>query len=220
MRKNIWKKKRKIKVSKKKRLESARLPKLSKNTLNIGKNKQYVSGIESIVSNNLLSKKENKIVKDTLKEIEIFENIHMNNKKNIELLENKKHKNEKLKEKHNLDSWKKSYKKIKKFEEDKKEKDLQKIKRLKSATQKSVHKTNQNFLSHINKFDQNLDHLGLNSNINLNGEKQKKNELSSENYMKSIIEAVKQKELLKRQYEIRIRRINGPNKLDNIIEDK
>ena len=38
--------------------------------------------------------------------------------------------------------------------------------------------------------------------------------------MKSIIEAVKEKELLKRQYEIRIRRINGPNKLDNVNEDK
>ena len=64
--------KKKNKSVKKKRLESARLPKLSKNALNIGKNKQLVSGIESIVSNNLLTKKENKLVKDTLKEIEIY----------------------------------------------------------------------------------------------------------------------------------------------------
>ena len=144
----------------------------------------------------------------------------MNNKKKIEVLEKKKHENEELKEKNHIDLWKKSYQKIKKFEEEKKEKDLKKIKRLKSATQKSFHKANQNFLTYINKFDQNLDHLGLNSNINPNAETQKKNELSSENYMKSIIEAVKEKELLKRQYEIRIIRLNGPNKLDNAFEDK
>ena len=56
---------------KKQRLASARLPKLSKKALNIGKNKQYVSGIESIVSNNKLNKGENRIIKDTLEEIEI-----------------------------------------------------------------------------------------------------------------------------------------------------
>ena len=210
----------KNKSVKKQRLASARLPKLSKNALSIGKNKQCVHGIESIVSNNQLSRKENRLVKDALKDIEIFENIHMKNKKTIELLEKKKHENEELKEKQNIDSWKISYNKIKKFEEEKKEKDLQKIKRLKSATQKSFKKAKQNFLTHIDKFDQNLDHLGLNSNKDLNSENQKKNELSTENYMKSIIEAVKEKELLRKQYEIRIRRINGPNKLDNIIEDK
>ena len=211
--------KNKNKSIKKKRLESARLPKLSKKSMNIGKNKQYVMGVESIVVNNTLNKKENRMIKDTLKEIELFDNIHMKTKKNIEVLENKKHINEELKEKHNLDSWKKSYQKIKKFEEEKKEKDLQKIKRLKSATQKSFNQTNQNYLTFINKFDQNLDQLGLKSTKELN-ENQKKNELSSENYMKSIIEAVKEKELLRKQYEIRIRRINGPNKPDNIIEDK
>ena len=205
---------------KKKRLASARLPKLSKNALNIGKNKQCVSGIESIVSNNILNKEENQLLKDTVKEIEIYENIHMNNKKKIEILEKKKHENEELKEKNHIDLWKKSYNKIKKYEEEKKEKDLQKINRLKSATQKSFNKANQNYLNHINKFDKNLDHLGLNSDKELNIENQKKNEISTENYMKSIIEAVKEKELLKKQYEIRIRRITGPNPLDNIIEDK
>ena len=206
---------------KKKRLASARLPKLSKKALNIGKNKQCVSGIESIISNNVINKDETKLLKDTVKEIEIFENIHMEHKKNIELFEKRKHEKEELKEKNNIDSWKKSYNKIKKYEEEKKEKDLQKIERLKSATQKSFNQTNQNYLKHINKFDQNLERLGLNSYKDLNNtENQKKNELSSENYMKSIIEAVKEKELLRKQYEIRTRRINGPKKLDNIIEDK
>ena len=216
---NKEKEKNKIKSIKKQRLASARLPKLSKNVMNIGKNKQLVMGIESIVGNNLINKNENRLIKNTLKEIEIYENIHMKNKKNIENLENKKHKNEELKDKHNLDSWKKSYQKIKKFEEDKKEKELQKINRLKSATQRAFNNTNQNFLTHITKFDQNLDHLGLNSNREIDAS-QKKKELSAENYMKSIIEAVKEKEILRKQYEIRIRRINGPNKLDNIIEDK
>ena len=206
---------------KKKRIASARLPKLSQNTINIGKNKQYVSGIESIVGNNIINKKENKVIKDTLKEIEIFENIHIKNKKNIELLEKKKHDNEELKEKNNKYTWKKSYNKIKKFEEEKKEKELAKIKRLKSATQKAFNISNKNFLTNINKFDENLDHLGLNSNKNLDLEaKKKKNELSTENYMKSIIEAVKEKEKLKRQYEIRMRRLKGSNNLDEKDEDK
>ena len=214
------KKQNQIQNIKKKRLESAKLPKLSKNALNIGKNKQIVSAVNNIVSNDILTKDENKEVKDALKEIELFENIHMKTKKNIELLEKKMHENEELKEKQNYDSWKKSYQKIKQFEEEKKQKGLQRIKRLKSATKNSFNRANQNLVANINKFDINLDHLGLNAKNNINFGNAKKNEISGEKYMKSIIDAVKEKEILRKQHEIRMRRLNSPNKLDNIVENK
>lgn len=204
---------------KKKRLASAKLPKLSKNILKIGKNKQFSSGINSIVSNNVLNKHENKEIKDALKEIEIFENIHMKTKKNIEILEKKKHQNEEIKDKENFDSWKKSYQKIKQFEEEKNKQKLQKINRLKSATQNSFIKANHELLTHINEFDVNLDHLGLNAKNELAVDNKKKNEVSTEQYMKSIINAVKEKEKMRKQYEIRIKRISGQKKLDNIFED-
>ena len=78
--------------------------------------------------------------------------------------------------------------------------------------------TNTNVL--INKFDINLDHLGLNAKNNINFGNAKKNEISGEKYMKSIIDAVKEKEILRKQHEIRMRRLNSPNKLDNIVENK
>ena len=210
----------KNKSTKKKRLASAKLPKLSKNVLNIGKNKQFSSGIKSIVSNNVLNKHENKEIKDALKEIEIFENIHMKTKKNIEMLEKQKHQNEEIKDKENFDSWKKSYQKIKQFEEEKNKQKFHKINRLKSATQNSFIKANHDLLTHINEFDVNLDHLGLNAKNELGIDNKKKNEILTEKYMKSIIDAVKEKEKMRKQYEIRIKRISGQEKLDNIYEDQ
>ena len=213
--------KSKKKDNKKQRLASARLPKINKNALNLGSNKKCVTGIESLIANIPLSAKDNKLVKDTLKDIEIYENIHMKNKMNIKLLEEKKHKNEELKEKQNLDSWKRSYNKIKKFEEEKKEKELKKVKRLKSATQQSFKKANQKNIDHISKFDKNLDRLGLKSNNEeLNTEQKKQKELSVEHYMKSIIEAVKEKESLRKQYEIRTRRMKGPSEFGYLGEDQ
>ena len=202
------------KISKKERLQSAKLPKLNKNFINLGKNKAYISGLESIAINTNINKKDNKLFKQTLKEIEIFENIHMRNKLDIENLERRKHEKEEQKEKDNLESWKKNYKKIRKLDEEKKIKDNQRMNRLKSATQKSFNKTQQNFLTHIDNFDKKLDHLGLNTK----GEfiEIKKNEISNESYMKTIIDAVKEKEKMRRQYEIRMKKING---LKEIKED-
>ena len=205
---------------KKKRLASANLPRLSKNVLNIGKNKQFSSGIKSIVANNVLNKHENKEIKDALKEIEKIENIHMKTKKNIEILEKKKHQNEEKRDKENFDSWKKSYQKIKQFEEEKNKQKLQKINRLKLATQNSFIKANHDLLIHINEFDVNLDHLGLNAKNELGVDSKKKNEISTGQYMKSIMDAVKEKEKMRKQYEIRIKRISGQEKLDNIFEDQ
>ena len=205
------------KITKKERLQSAKLPMLNQNILNIGKNKAYMSGIESIVTNNDLTKKENKLFKETLKEIEIFENIHMKNKLNIEKLERRKHIKEEKKEKNNLESWKKNYKKLRQFDEENKAKENQRINRLKSATQKSFNKTQQNFMTHIDNFDKKLDHLGLNAKVDF--VETKKNEISSETYMKSIIDAVKEKEKMRKQYEIRMKRISGDGSLKEIKEN-
>ena len=205
------------KITKKERLKSAKLPKLNKNVINIGKNKAYMSGIESIVINNDLNKKENQLFKETLKEVELFENIHMRNKLSIEKLEKRNHIKEENKEKNNLESWKKNYKKLKQFDEENKAKENKRINRLKSATQKSFTKTQQNFVSHIDKFDKKLDHLGLNKKVDF--VETKKNEISSENYMKSIIDAVKEKEKMRKQYEIRMKRINGNGNLKEIKEN-
>ena len=200
------------KMTKKKRLQSAKLPKLNNNIMNIGKNKAYMAGLESIVTNNDLTKKENRLFRETLKEIELFENIHMKNKLNIEKLEKRKHLKEEKKEKNNLESWKKNYKKIRQFDEEKKEKANQRINRLKSATQKSFNQTQQNFKTHIENFDKKLDHLGLNTKVEM--VEVKKNEISSEAYMKTIIDAVKEKEKMRKQYEIRMKKINGDGNRD------
>ena len=204
-------------ISKKDRIKSAKLPKLGENVINFGKNKTYVSGLESIVGNNNITKKENKLFKETLKEIEIYENIHMKNKLNIEKLEKNKHSKETKKEKNNLESWKKNYKKLKQFDEEQKAINNHKINRLKSATQKSFNKTQQNLVEHTNNFDKKLDELGINVGVDLFDNK--KNSISSEAYMKSIIEAVKEKEKMKKQYEIRMKRLNKEKNMENILEN-
>ena len=199
------------KMTKKERLQSAKLPKLNDNVVNYGKNKAYISGLESIAINNEITKKENQLIKDTLKEIELFENIHMKNKLNIEILERRKHQKEEKKEKYNLESWKKNYKKLREFDEENETKKNQRINRLKSATQRAFNKTQKNLLIHIDNFDKKLDHLGLNAKVDFI--ESKKNEISSENYMKTIIDAVKEKEKMRKQYEIRMKRLNGDKKI-------
>ena len=212
----------KNKIDKKERLKSAKLPKLNKNIIKIGKNRAYVSGLESIALNNDLSKKENELFQQTLKDIEIYENIHMRNKMNIENLEKNNHIKEEKKEKNNLESWKKNYKKLRQFDEEKKVKNNQRINRLKSATQKSFSNTQRNYVSHIDNFDEKLERLGLNTKIDL--VETKTNEISTENYMKSIIEAVKEKEKLRKQYKTRMKRIkeskeNNENNKENTKDD-
>ena len=160
--------------NKKERLISAKLPKLDNNLLNIEKNKKCISGIESLVVNNSLNTKDNYLAKETIKDIEIYENMHMKNKRKINLLEKKLHKNEESKEKRALNIWQKSYYQMKKFEEEKKEKDLKQLKRLKSATQRAFKIANQNNIKNIIKFDENIDRLGLKMNIDSNREEQKK----------------------------------------------
>ena len=207
----------KNKMEKKERLKSAKLPKLNKNIITIGKNKAYVSGLESIALNNDLSKKENELFQQTLKDIEIFENIHMRNKMNIENLEKKNHIKEENKEKNNLESWKKNYKKLRQFDEEKKVKDNQRINRLKSATQKSFNQTQRNYVTHIDNFDKKLEHLGLNAKVDY--VETKRNEISTENYMKSIIDTVKEKEKMRKQFEIRMKRINTIKEAKEIKEN-
>ena len=206
------------KISTKERLQSAKLPKLNNNVIKIGKNRAYIAGLESIVNNNIISNQENTILKQTLKEIEIFENIHMRNKLDIEQLEKRKHLKEEKKEKSNLESWKKNYKKYKQFNEEKKEKDYEKINRLKSATQRTFNQTKKNCFSHIDIFDKKLEHLGLNTQIE--NMETKRNEVSSETYMKSIIDAVKEKEKMRKQFNIRQKRLKGIEESNEIKEDK
>ena len=204
-------------TTKKERLQSAKLPKLNKNVIKIGKNRAYISGLESIASNNNLTNQENTLFKQTLKDIEIFENIHMRNKLDIELLEKRKHQKEETKEKNNLESWKKNYKKLRQFDEEKKEKANQKINRLKSATQKSFYQTKQSCFTNIDNFDKKLERLGLNTK----GEniETKKNEISTETYMKTIIDAVREKEKMRKQFNIRMKRLKGIEESNEIKED-
>ena len=204
-------------ITKRERLQSAKLPKLNKNVIKIGKNRAYISGIESIAYNNILSNQENTIFKQTLKEIEIFENIHMRNKIDIEKLEKRKHQKEENKEKRNLESWKKNYKIYKQFNEEKKEKDNQKINRLKSATQRAFNQTQKNCFDNIDIFDKKLEHLGLNTKIE--NMETKMNEISTEAYMKSIIDAVKEKEKMRRQFNNRMKRLRGIEESNEIKED-
>ena len=207
----------KNKKDKKERLKSAKLPKLNKNIISIGKNKAYVCGLESIALKNDLTKKENELFQQTLKDIEIYENIHMRNKMNIENLEKKNHIKEENKEKNNLESWKKNYKKLRQFDEEKKIKNNQRINRLKSATQKSFNQTQRNYITHIDNFDKKLEHLGLNAKIDY--VETKRNEMSTENYMKSIIDAVKEKEKMRKRFEIRMKRINTIKESKEIKEN-
>ena len=204
-------------ITKRERLQSAKLPKLNKNVIKIGKNRAYISGIESIACNNILSNQENTIFKQTLKEIEIFENIHMRNKIDIEKLEKRKHLKEENKEKRNLESWKKNYKIYKQFNEEKKEKDNQKINRLKSATQRAFNQTQKNCFDNIDIFDKKLEHLGLYTKIE--NMETKMNEISTEAYMKSIIDAVKEKEKMRRQFNNRMKRLRGIEESNEIKED-
>ena len=201
----------------KKRPISAILPNIKNITNEDLNTKRKFLGYNSLINKNPLNEKEKKQVTDALNEIEFFDKNHLNNKKNIEFLEKSKHINEINKTQKIVTSWKESRKIMKQHEEEKNKKELSKLNRLKSATQRTFIKNSNDSCINIDKFNKYLDRLGVNANNEL--KEDENNKMTAENYMKSIIEEVKQKEKSKKQYETRLKRIQTP-KTKICIPDK